>query len=158
MTEVFGGKQIRISFDERTQYSFGNDFGAHRAMKKEIYVVLRPGRNLCVSDVGSDPCYRLAGICAKRDRQKKNCMAGASPANPSARQAERLPTNERSTNEYPPLHEMLQKNRLGHSMRTQIQGATDKIEDCAIYRQVLDADYSSYVRMIAQYFRIEADH
>ena len=60
-------------------------------------------------------------------------------------------------------------------MRTQIHGVADKIEDSAIYRQVLDADYStdkrmaiyrqvidadysSDERMRPQYFWIEANH
>ena len=42
-------------------------------------------------------------------------------------------------------------------MRTQIHGAADEIEDSAIYREVLDADYSSDERMRPQYFRVEAN-
>ena len=82
MRQVSAREQIGIRFDERAQHSFGNDFGAHRAMKKKIHVVLRPGRNLGLGDVGPDAGYRFAGVCAERDRQKKHRKEGASPANP----------------------------------------------------------------------------
>src|SRR5207248_3240409 len=52
-------------FDERAQHRFGDDFTAHRAVKKEIYVVLRPARDLLPCDVGPN---RTGGIDCCRNK------------------------------------------------------------------------------------------
>src|SRR6266480_1705038 len=46
ISQVARGKKIGIRFDERPKHWFGKHFRAHRAVEKEIQIILGPARHL----------------------------------------------------------------------------------------------------------------
>src|SRR5262245_58911309 len=81
MTQIICRKQVRINLEKRAQYRFRDDFGAHRAMQKEIQIVFRPTWDLLLRD------FLVVINVVRRGRVRKSTAEDSGSYNEQSRNA-----------------------------------------------------------------------